>query len=61
MVKELAVSVEGLASEEDLEVARQVSDNEAEQDDACNSHNRLLADRSLIEPEGAVQVAVNCD
>ena len=60
-MEEFAVGIERFAPKKDLQITNEMSNNKAEQDDARNSHNRLLTDGGLIEPEGTVQVAVNCD
>jgi hypothetical protein len=48
-VQELAVLVEDLAAEEELQIPRHVGDQEADHDHAGHSHHDLLADRRLPE------------
>jgi hypothetical protein len=60
-MQEGAVRIQSFASGEDLEIAYKMTDDKAEQDDTRYGHDRLLTDRRLVEPEGTVQVAIDCD
>ena len=54
LAEPLAVLVEVLGAEEQLEVADHVGEDEAQQDDPGERHDPLLADRRALEPEQRV-------
>ena len=55
------VIVHLLLSEINLHVSRQVTDEITEQDHAGHGHDGFFPDRRLIEPDGFVQLAIDCD